>query len=65
VLGYVDTLLKNNATDQEIITALEEVCNFLPSPEGESTVDCSKISQMPNFEVVISGQTFVLTPEQV
>lgn len=64
VLGYVDTLLKNNATDQEIITALEEVCNFLPSPEGESTVDCSKISQMPNFEVVISGQTFVLTPEQ-
>lgn len=64
VLTYVDTLLANNATDQQIITALDTVCNFIPSPDGEATVDCSQIGSLPNVDIVIAGTTFTLTPEQ-
>jgi len=64
VLGYVDQLVQNNATSQEVVAALETVCKFLPTPAGESTIDCSAIDSLPNFEIVIAGQSFILTPQQ-
>jgi phytepsin len=44
--------------------ALDEICNLLPSPSGESIVDCSLIPTLPNIEFTLNGKTFSLTPEQ-
>jgi len=62
LMFYVQLLLANNATASEVLHVMETVCTFLPSPNGESTVDCSKVSSLPNINIVISGKTFVLTP---
>jgi phytepsin len=42
-----------------------QLCERLPSPNGESTVDCHQISKMPNLAFTIANKTFTLTPEQV
>jgi len=63
IMFYVELLLAENSTDQEVLKVLETVCEFIPSPDGESTLDCSTIPSLPNFEIQISGKTFVLTPQ--
>lgn len=42
-----------------------QLCERLPSPMGESAVDCSGLSSMPSVSFTIGGRTFDLTPEQV
>jgi len=55
---------KSNATIAKIEGLLDKVCDLLPSPEGESTVDCNKLSEMPDITITLAGKDFVLTPEQ-
>lgn len=43
----------------------DQLCERLPSPNGESTVDCNSLSSMPNVAFTISGKTFELSPEEV
>jgi phytepsin len=62
LIGFVQYLLKDNATATEILQTLESVCNYLPNPNGESTIDCSKLPSLPNINIVIGGTTFTLTP---
>jgi len=64
VLYYVDLALKNNATDAEVLHLLEEICTLIPSPNGESTVDCSKVSRLPDVQITLAGNVFTLTPDQ-
>jgi phytepsin len=64
MMYYVQLLLQNNATAEEILKAMEVVCTLLPSPNGESTVDCSTLPTLPNVKVTIAGTLFVLTPSQ-
>jgi len=62
LMYYVELVLKDNATDQEVIELLEQLSNFIPSPAGESTVDCSKVPTLPNIDITITGKVFTLTP---
>jgi len=57
-------LAQSNASIAEIEKGLDEVCKLLPSPEGESSVDCSKLSSMPDITVTLNGKDFTLTPDQ-
>lgn len=63
LMFYVQLLMSDNATDEEILKLMEEVCSYIPSPNGESTVDCSKVSTLPNVNIVLGGTTFTLTPK--
>jgi len=63
LMFYVQLLLANNATQAEVLKALETVCKFLPSPNGESTVDCSTLPNLPNLNIGLAGNTFVLRPQ--
>lgn len=60
-------ILGDNATEPEIIALLDSLCEYIPSPNGESTVDCNKVPSLPNFDVVIpttaGPKTFTLTPK--
>jgi len=59
---YVELAIADNATAEEILQLLEELCKFIPSPMGESTVDCSKVSSLPNVDITISGKVLTLKP---
>jgi phytepsin len=67
VVTLIDTILGNNASEPEIVALLQVICQFVPSPNGESTVDCSKVPSLPNFAVQIPTtaglKTFTLTPK--
>lgn len=64
VAKYAINLAKSNKTVDEIEKLFEKACDLIPSPDGESTVDCAKIPTMPNVTVTLSGMDFELTPEQ-
>jgi hypothetical protein len=42
-----------------------QLCERIPSPMGESSVDCSRLASMPDIAFTIGGRKFVLKPEQV
>jgi Eukaryotic aspartyl protease len=42
-----------------------QLCEKLPSPMGESAVDCSSVSSMPDVSFTIGGKTFSLKAEEV
>jgi len=61
LMYYVELVLKDNATANEVIELLDELCKFIPSPMGESTVDCSKVPSLPNVDITLAGKLFTLT----
>jgi len=63
LMFFVELALKDNATDQEVIKLLEELCTLIPSPSGESTVDCSQVPTLPNVIITLGGKPFTLTPK--
>ena len=64
VATYAINLAKSNKTLEEIEQIMDKACDLIPSPEGESSVDCAKIPTMPDVTVTLAGKDFVLTPEQ-
>lgn len=50
----------------QLIPLLEfQLCDRIPSPMGESAVDCNSLSSMPRVSFTIGGKVFDLAPEQV
>jgi len=64
LMKYIEIALASNATSTTIQRLLEDLCEFIPSPAGESTVDCGKIKSLPNVVVTLAGKDFTLTPDQ-
>ncbi|EFJ34433.1 hypothetical protein SELMODRAFT_438819 [Selaginella moellendorffii] len=58
----VQNQLRQNPTKQQI--DLNQLCERLPSPNGQSLVECAKISSLPNVSFTIANQMFELTPKQ-
>lgn len=61
---WMQNQLKKNKSEEMIINYVDQLCEKLPSPGGESTVECSRISSMPTIAFTIGGKTFDLSPEQ-
>lgn len=62
--GLLIKLAQSNATVGKVLAEAEKACALLPSPSGESTVDCSKLDSMPDVTITLAGKDFVLTPKQ-
>ncbi|GFP80394.1 aspartic proteinase oryzasin-1 [Phtheirospermum japonicum] len=56
--------LKNEGVKERVIEYVNQLCESIPSPGGESLIDCNAISNMPNVTFTIGGKDYVLTPEQ-
>lgn len=61
---WMQNQLMQNKTQERILDYVNELCNRLPSPMGESAVDCNSLSSLPNVSFSISGKIFSLTPQQ-
>lgn len=48
-----------------VILNCMQLCERLPSPMGESAVDCNSLTSMPIVSFTIGGKRFDLKPEQV
>lgn len=61
---WAQNQLRQNKTREQIDAYLNQLCERLPSPNGESTVDCKSLPSMPNVAFTIAGKSFELTPEE-
>ncbi|KAF6173267.1 hypothetical protein GIB67_026962, partial [Kingdonia uniflora] len=61
---WMQNQLKQNQTQDHILSYVNELCDKLPSPMGESAVDCGNLSSMPKVAFTIGGKVFELNPQQ-
>jgi phytepsin len=61
---WAQNQLRKNKTEAQIKEYMNQLCERLPSPNGESLVDCNSLSAMPPVSFTIAGKDFKLTPEQ-
>uniref|UniRef100_A0A0E0FQK8 Peptidase A1 domain-containing protein n=1 Tax=Oryza nivara TaxID=4536 RepID=A0A0E0FQK8_ORYNI len=61
---WMHTQLAQNQTQDLVLQYIDQLCDRLPSPMGESSVDCSSLASMPDIAFTIGGNKFVLKPEQ-
>ncbi|XP_050206438.1 cyprosin-like [Mercurialis annua] len=61
---WMQNRLKLNDTEDQILNYVNQLCERLPSPNGESAVDCSSLSTLPSVSFTIGGKAFKLTPDQ-
>jgi len=60
----VKKIIGKNETKAAIHEALHEACSEIPSPGGESAVDCDNLATMPNVDITLAGKVFTLTPKE-
>uniref|UniRef100_A0A8I6XBU9 Aspartic proteinase n=1 Tax=Hordeum vulgare subsp. vulgare TaxID=112509 RepID=A0A8I6XBU9_HORVV len=61
---WMQNQLRKNQTEELILQYVNQLCERLLSPNGESAIDCHQISEMPDLDFTIANKTFTLTPEQ-
>ncbi|KAK6242909.1 hypothetical protein QUC31_009318 [Theobroma cacao] len=61
---WIQSQLRQKETKDRVLNYVNELCESLPSPMGESAIDCAKISEMPHITFTIGDKPFKLTPEQ-
>nr|BAB20971.1 aspartic proteinase 3 [Nepenthes alata] len=61
---WMKSQLEQNQTQNLILNYVNDLCDQLPSPMGESAVDCARISSMATVSSTIGGKVFDLRPEQ-
>ncbi|CAK7348993.1 unnamed protein product [Dovyalis caffra] len=61
---WMENRLRLNETEDNILNYVNELCDRLPSPNGEAAVQCSSLSTMPSVSFEIGGKLFELSPEQ-
>lgn len=61
---WAQNQVTNNQSAELVKAYLNNMCERLPNPNGESMVDCDGLSSMPDVTFTIGGKRFSLTPEQ-
>ncbi|CAN4109959.1 unnamed protein product [Withania somnifera] len=61
---WMQNQVRQNETAERIFDYINKLCDRLPSPMGESAVDCNSLASMPNVSFTIGNKTFELTPQQ-
>ena len=61
---WMQNQLIENQTQDRILDYANQLCDRVPNPMGESTVDCGSLSSMPTISFTIGGKAFELTPEE-
>ncbi|XP_038685525.1 aspartic proteinase A1-like isoform X2 [Tripterygium wilfordii] len=60
---WMQNRLKRKDPEDQILSLIDQICSWWPSPEGETEVDC-EISGQPTFSLTIGGRRFLLSADQ-
>lgn len=61
---WAQNQLRENQTKQQIEKYLDDLCDSLPSPAGESVVSCGVVPTLPTIAFTLAGTTWKLKPEE-
>ncbi|XP_022716129.1 aspartic proteinase-like isoform X1 [Durio zibethinus] len=61
---WMQNQLRQNQTQERILNYVDQLCDRMPNPMGESAVDCGSLSSMPTVSFTIGGKVFDLAPEE-
>ncbi|KAL5715394.1 phytepsin [Ranunculus cassubicifolius] len=61
---WMQNQLKQNQTQERILSYVNELCEKVPNPMGTSAVDCGKLESMPRVSFTIAGKQFELAPNE-
>ncbi|KAJ8761755.1 hypothetical protein K2173_004565 [Erythroxylum novogranatense] len=61
---WMESRMKQNQTQEHILKYVNKLCDRMPSPLGESAVDCGSLSSMPTISFTIGGKAFDLAPNE-
>ncbi|KAK8524319.1 hypothetical protein V6N13_015348 [Hibiscus sabdariffa] len=61
---WMQNQLSQNQTQNIVLNYASELCNRVPNPMGESTVDCRRLSSMPTVSFTFGNKVFDLAPEE-
>ncbi|KAI4378272.1 hypothetical protein MLD38_015772 [Melastoma candidum] len=61
---WMQNQIRKNQTQEQIMNYVNQLCEKIPSPMGESVVECESLSSMPRVSFSIGGRVFDLAPEQ-
>ncbi|RYR02031.1 hypothetical protein Ahy_B06g080879 isoform A [Arachis hypogaea] len=61
---WIQNQLSQKNTKDRVFNYVNQLCESLPSPSGESVISCDSLSRMPNITFTIGDKPFVLTPDQ-
>ncbi|KAG8482067.1 hypothetical protein CXB51_027060 [Gossypium anomalum] len=61
---WMQNQLKLNQTQDVILNYVNQLCDRMPSPMGESAVKCGSLSSMPTVSFTIGDKVFDLSPEE-
>ncbi|XP_047314847.1 cyprosin-like [Impatiens glandulifera] len=64
IVVFIQNHMRQNETEDQILNFINQFCERLPNPMGESAVDCDSLSSMPNVTLTIGGRDFDLSPHQ-
>ncbi|XP_071725712.1 phytepsin-like [Rutidosis leptorrhynchoides] len=61
---WMQNQLRQAETKEVVLRYVDKLCERIPSPAGESVIDCNSLSKMPNVSFTIGHKLYTLTPEQ-
>ncbi|KAI3765231.1 hypothetical protein L2E82_15260 [Cichorium intybus] len=64
IVNLMHKAVSANMTQETVIKLAGELCALVPSPLGESSVDCARVPSLPNISFTIGGKEFELSPNE-
>nr|XP_043622810.1 aspartic proteinase A1-like [Erigeron canadensis]XP_043622811.1 aspartic proteinase A1-like [Erigeron canadensis] len=61
---WMQNQLRQAETKEAVLSYVDKLCESIPSPAGESVIDCNSLHKMPNVSFTIGEKLYTLTPEQ-
>lgn len=63
-VAWMQNEMRKEGTKEEALKYVNQLCEHIPSPHGESVVDCDSLLTLPNISFTIGDKTWELNPEQ-
>ncbi|XP_057472289.1 aspartic proteinase A1-like [Actinidia eriantha] len=61
---WMQNQLRQNETQDRVLNYVNELCDRIPSPMGESAVDCGSLASMPTVSFTVGCKVFDLSSDE-
>ncbi|KAI5440904.1 hypothetical protein KIW84_010392 [Lathyrus oleraceus] len=64
IVLWIQVQIRQSNVKEKVLKHVDELCERLPNPVGQSFINCSSVSDMPHITFTIGSKLFPLSPEQ-